>query len=61
MRDVDTLRETITGDLVVNLAAVHRDDVRDKFEYQKTNVDGAENVALVCEEKELIRSSSRAQ
>jgi nucleoside-diphosphate-sugar epimerase len=37
--------------VVVNLAAVHRDDVRDKSEYQRTNVDGAENVALVCQEK----------
>ncbi len=51
VRDIDTLRETITGDVVVNLAAVHRDDVRDKSEYQRTNVNGAENVALVCEEK----------
>ena len=51
VRDADTLRNTITGDVVVNLAAVHRDDVRDKKEYQRTNVDGAENVALVCEEK----------
>jgi GlcNAc-P-P-Und epimerase len=51
VRDIDTLRGTITGDIVLNLAAVHRDDVRDKFEYQKTNVNGAENVALVCEEK----------
>ena len=51
VRDAKTLRDTITGDVVVNLAAVHRDDVRDKSEYQRTNVDGAENVALVCEEK----------
>jgi GlcNAc-P-P-Und epimerase len=51
VRDADTLRNTITGDVVVNLAAVHRDDIRDKTEYQRTNVDGAENVALVCEEK----------
>ena len=51
VRDADSLRRTMTGDVVVNLAAVHRDDVRDKSEYQRTNVDGAENVALVCEEK----------
>jgi len=51
VRDADTLRSAITGDVVVNLAAVHRDDVRDKIEYQRTNVDGAENVTLVCEEK----------
>jgi nucleoside-diphosphate-sugar epimerase len=51
VRDAETLRKTITGGVVVNLAAVHRDDVRDKSEYQRTNVDGAENIALVCEEK----------
>ena len=51
VRDAETLRNTITGDVVVNLAAVHRDDVRDKSEYQRTNVGGAENVALVCAEK----------
>jgi len=51
VRDPDTLHKTITGDVVINLAAVHRDDVRDKTEYRRTNVDGAENVALVCEEK----------
>lgn len=51
VRDVNSLRKAITGDVVVNLAAVHRDDVRDKSEYQRTNVDGAENVARVCSEK----------
>ena len=49
--DLDALRKTITGDVVVNLAAVNRHDIRDKSEHQRTNVDGAENVALVCEEK----------
>ena len=51
VRDLESLRATLTGNVVVNLAAVHRDDVRDKTEYHKTNVNGAENVALVCEEK----------
>ena len=51
VRDQDSLRAAITGDVVVNLAAVHRDDVRDNLEYQRTNVDGAENVARVCSEK----------
>ena len=53
VRDVEALRNAITGDVVVNLAAVHRDDVRDIQEYQRTNVDGAENVALVCSEKAI--------
>jgi GlcNAc-P-P-Und epimerase len=51
VRNIKNLRNAITGEVVVNLAAVHRDDVWDKTEYQRTNVDGAENVALVCEEK----------
>lgn len=53
VRDFHSLRETITGDIVVNLAAVHRDDIRDKSEYVRTNVDGAENVAKVCSEKNI--------
>ena len=50
VRDLSSLMLSITGDVVINLAAVHRDDVRDKSEYQRTNVDGAANVAAVCDE-----------
>lgn len=53
VRELESLRAAITGDVVVNLAAVHRDDVRNKSEYQRTNVDGAENVAQVCSEKDI--------
>ena len=53
VRDIDTLRQAITGDVVVNLAAVHRDDVWDKTEYQRTNVGGAQNIARVCTEKRI--------
>ncbi len=45
------MRDTVSGDLVVNLAAVHRDDVDDRSQYYLTNVKGAENVATVCSEK----------
>lgn len=48
VRDPQSLRASITGDVVINLAAVHRDDVQDKSQYQRTNVDGAANVATVC-------------
>ena len=51
VRDIEALREMITGDVVINLAAVHRDDVDDLAEYHLTNVDGAENIAQVCSEK----------
>ena len=40
------MREKITGDVVVNLAAVHRDDVREKSEYHRTNVEGAEKCGI---------------
>ncbi|MDB2372733.1 NAD(P)-dependent oxidoreductase [Amylibacter sp.] len=53
VRNLESLREVITGDVVVNLAAVHRDDVRERSEYQKTNIDGAKNVAQICTEKEI--------
>ncbi|KZY05942.1 MULTISPECIES: NAD-dependent epimerase/dehydratase family protein [unclassified Sulfitobacter] len=53
VRDLESLRETVTGDIVVNLAAVHRDDVRDKAEYERTNVKGAANIAKVCSEKNI--------
>lgn len=51
VRDIESLLSTVTGDIVVNLAAVHRDDVRDRSEYTKTNVDGAANVAAMCSQK----------
>jgi GlcNAc-P-P-Und epimerase len=55
VRDIASLRATISGDVVVNLAAVHRDDVSDKSEYHRTNVLGAENIAQVCREKQIGR------
>ena len=51
VRDISSLRATVSGDIVVNLAAVHRDDVRDKSEYYRTNVEGAAHIAQVCSEK----------
>jgi len=63
VNDIDSLRDTITGDVVVNLAAEHRDDVRDKMKYERTNVGGAENIAQVCTEKgirKIIFTSSVA-
>ncbi len=53
VRDVESLRRTITGDILINLAAVHRDDVKSKQEYQNTNVKGAKNLAIICSEKKI--------
>ena len=53
VRNIKSLRKKITGDLVVDLAAIHRDDVINKNEYYKTNVDGAKNIITVCKEKKI--------
>lgn len=53
VRDTQSLVDTIEGDVVVNLAAVHRDDVLDPGEYFDTNVIGARNVSIVCEQKSI--------
>ena len=55
VRDINSLRKAITGDVVVHLAAVHRDDIRDRTQYQRTNVDGAAHVADVCSEKGITK------
>ena len=55
VRDISSLNRTITGEIVINLAAVHRDDVSDKLEYHSTNVDGAKNIAEVCKNKKIMK------
>ena len=63
VREKESLRSALSGDIVVNLAAVHRDDVRNFLDYQKTNIEGAENLATVCTEKmikKIIFTSSVA-
>ncbi|HAB39305.1 MAG TPA: UDP-N-acetylglucosamine 4-epimerase [Rhodobacteraceae bacterium] len=53
VRDIHSLRKAVMGNVVVNLAAVHRDDVSNKNEYFATNVQGAANIAQVCREKNI--------
>lgn len=63
VRDFDSLCSTITGNIVLNLAALHRDDVSDTTEYYNTNVHGAENVVKACVKlgiKKIIFTSSVA-
>lgn len=63
VRDLQSMRDAVSGDIVVNLAAVHRDDVKDKSEYWETNVEGANNIACICTElniKKIIFTSSVA-
>ncbi len=50
VRDYKALKAAITGDLIINLAAVHRDNVREITHYYDTNVDGARNICTVAGE-----------
>ena len=53
VRDIEGLKEAIKGEIIINLAAEHRDDVRPKSLYWEVNVKGAENVCRVAEEKDI--------
>jgi nucleoside-diphosphate-sugar epimerase len=47
------LNARLNGRIVVNLAAIHRDDVSDPREYYSTNVKGAYALCKACEEKKI--------
>lgn len=53
VRNIDSLNRQISGDIVINLAAIHRDDVTRKADYFDTNVTGAKNVVLACLNKKI--------
>lgn len=63
IRNKSVLLEVLKKHTVINLAAVHRDDIQDPKKYYSTNVDGARNLCSVCEEKgidKIIFASSVA-
>lgn len=51
IRDIEALRGSVTGNAIINLAAVHRDDVRDRSQYYTTNVDGTRNLCILATER----------
>jgi GlcNAc-P-P-Und epimerase len=52
VRDTESLSKVLnTDDIIINLAAEHRDDVSPKTLYDDVNVQGARNVCKVAEEK----------
>ena len=64
VRDVDALRHVCADvDVIYNLAAVHRDDVRPRSLYEEVNVGGARNICRVATElsvRSIIFTSSVA-
>lgn len=57
------LEHSLNGDLIINLSAVHRDDVRPKSLYEDVNVGGARNICEIAEKKginKIIFTSSVA-
>jgi nucleoside-diphosphate-sugar epimerase len=63
VRDLKALAEGVKGDVIINLAAEHRDDVTPKSLYDEVNVDGARRVCEVAEAKginKIIFTSSVA-
>lgn len=53
IRDLNKTRDLINGDVIINLAAEHKDDVSPKTLYKEVNVIGAENICRVAEEKNI--------
>jgi nucleoside-diphosphate-sugar epimerase len=52
VRDTESLSKVLNSDdIIINLAAKHRDDVTPKTLYDDVNVQGARNVCEVAEEK----------
>lgn len=51
IRNKAELNDQLKKFTVINLAAVHRDDVNDLNEYVSTNVEGAHLLCKVCEDK----------
>lgn len=45
--------EQVSGDIIINLAAEHRDDVTPKSLYDEVNVDGARKVCEIAEKKNI--------
>jgi nucleoside-diphosphate-sugar epimerase len=54
VRDLNALKEVISsGDIIINLSAEHRDDVRPRSLYDEVNVQGARHICQVASEKSI--------
>jgi GlcNAc-P-P-Und epimerase len=54
VRSIEQLRQTIQeSSIIINLAAEHRDDVKPRSLYHEVNVNGAKNICVVADEKNI--------
>lgn len=53
IRELEQLLAELSGDVVVNLAAVHRDNVGCYKPYYDTNVFGSQNIVEACKQKNI--------
>ena len=53
INNINHLRKNLSGDIIINLAAVHRDDVKPSDLYYKVNCEGSENLCIVAKEKNI--------
>jgi GlcNAc-P-P-Und epimerase len=53
VRSIGGLLTVLSGNVAVNLAAVHRDDITEPEDYYSTNVEGARVLCKACEEKNI--------
>jgi GlcNAc-P-P-Und epimerase len=51
--NIKDLENNLSGDVVINLAAVHRDDVKPKSLYDKVNVEGSRNICKTATSKNI--------
>lgn len=51
VRNFNEILNSVSGDIIINLAAEHRDDVNPKVLYDEVNVEGAKVICDVAEEK----------
>lgn len=51
--NIKDLENNLSGDVVINLAAVHRDDVKPKSLYDEVNIEGSRNICKVAVTKNI--------
>lgn len=51
--NIKDLENNLSGDVVINLAAVHRDDIKPKSLYDEVNVEGSRNICNVAISKNI--------